>query len=199
MAKNFRDADDGKISGVDHSVATRSPHAIPAHPEKFQLWVQYGLCGRGRLAREPPQSFHQHRAVHFAGSFPSGDENLHGGHCKGRRRGACSAGIPSTSLRAAPPAVETASRRLTLNDAQSMPVSCAGTASAKSGGRDALRTAGETPALPSASRRRRPRLARPHPPESPGLCIATGRACNKSRAGQAVAGAYPPRAPVPCA
>ena len=36
MAEDFRDSDYRKIFGIDHSVATRSPHAVPAHAKEFQ-------------------------------------------------------------------------------------------------------------------------------------------------------------------
>ena len=39
MAENFRDADDSEVFGVDHGVATRGPHAVPAHAEEFELLI----------------------------------------------------------------------------------------------------------------------------------------------------------------
>ncbi len=59
MAKNFRDADDGKIFRVDDGVTAGGAHAVSANAEEIKLRI------------EAAQGFDELRAVHFSGSFAS--------------------------------------------------------------------------------------------------------------------------------
>ena len=77
--EDLRDADNRELFGVDDGVASRSPHAVSAHPEELKSWK--GLCGdsRPRLSGgaklrsfslgSPLQCFNQLRPIHFPGSF----------------------------------------------------------------------------------------------------------------------------------
>src|ERR1700686_3037741 len=84
MAKNLGDANDRKILGVDDSLASGSPHALPAHPKEFKPTLRVSssvLCGdsRPRLSNgaklcrlslgSPPQRFHELCPIHFSRSF----------------------------------------------------------------------------------------------------------------------------------
>ncbi len=86
MAKDLSDADDGKVFGVDDNLAPGSSHAFSAGAEKVEL------CGGGASPRldgaeprphmsgngyTPSQRLDQLRAVHFAGGFAGGDQDLH--------------------------------------------------------------------------------------------------------------------------
>jgi hypothetical protein len=70
MAKDFNDADDGEVFGVDDGVTSCFPHAWSTHAEELEV-------GSSSVHR-----FDELGSVHFTGSFARGDEDVHGSYCR---------------------------------------------------------------------------------------------------------------------
>src|SRR6266404_3251725 len=73
MSQDFGDADDREITRVDDGVAAGVAHALAADAEKLERRVATA------------QGLDELGAIHFTGSLPGGDQDSHGGHCKGQR------------------------------------------------------------------------------------------------------------------
>src|SRR5664280_1118161 len=72
-------ADFGDLSRIHQKVATGGAHLVSANAEELQI-------GRRSLVRElAAQSFHQLRAIKFAGGLSRGDEDTHTGIMTGQR------------------------------------------------------------------------------------------------------------------
>src|SRR5581483_6081055 len=65
MVQNFCDAYDGKVFGVDDSVAASGAHPASTHPKKLDRGI------------DPMQSFNELGAIHFTGSLAGGDQDSH--------------------------------------------------------------------------------------------------------------------------